>query len=349
MFHTAEDIANDMVAAGIDRVDAEALVAHARPAVWLETCKVDEEGGIPLGATKLGGCPDLPKGHVWPVRSPLQNAAKRAQHYRETAGQADRIWSWATPEQRERFRLNALARALAVESELPLPFVGQINLAEMWACGPLDPDFPRYGLLSLFYDVSEQPWGYDPRDRLGFAVLFHEAERGQLARFEEPVALRTLPEDYRHPPVACTAHACMTPLPMDTAQYTTLDLPETLTDQLRDWWSDGNRLYASEQGQDQDWRCHHVGGWPTPIQGDMQTKCALVHAGHYCGDGKAYEDPALEAVRASATEWLLLAQIGTDNKSNMHWGDDGQLYLWVRRDDAIARRFANAHLVLQCY
>jgi uncharacterized protein YwqG len=32
----------------------------------------------------------------------------------------------------------------------------------------------------------------------------------------------------------------------------------------------------------------------------------------------------------------------------MGWGDEGQLYLWMRRDDLRARRFDRARLVLQC-
>ena len=58
---------------------------------------------------------------------------------------------------------------------------------------------------------------------------------------------------------------------------------------------------------------------------------------------------ALQEVRDTATQWLLLMQIGTDEKAGMGWGDDGQLYLWIRRDDLRAQRFDQARLVLQCY
>jgi len=82
----------------------------------------------------------------------------------------------------------------------------------------------------------------------------------------------------------------------------------------------------------------------------MQTECALVHAGHYCGNGDAYHDPTLAAVRATATDWLLLVQIGTDaSKGSMMWGDSGQLYVRIRRDDLRARRFEKASLIQQCH
>ena len=104
---------------------------------------------------------------------------------------------------------------------------------------------------------------------------------------------------------------------------------------------------ASNDGEDAC--CHRISGWPTPVQGDMQTECALVAAGHYCGSGQSYQDPALQSVRDSAGDWLLLLQLGTDEKLGMNWGDDGQLYIWIRREDLRARRFDQARLVLQCH
>ena len=81
----------------------------------------------------------------------------------------------------------------------------------------------------------------------------------------------------------------------------------------------------------------------------MQLQCALVAAGRYCGAPDAYHDPALAQLRATAKDWLLLAQIGSDAGAGVMWGDSGCLYLWIKRDDLIARRFEAAHLILQCY
>ena len=81
----------------------------------------------------------------------------------------------------------------------------------------------------------------------------------------------------------------------------------------------------------------------------MQIECALVSAGHSTGDAKAYRDPAMQSIRNTAPEWLLLAQIGTDEKANMMWGDSGQLYVWIRREELRARNFNKARIILQCY
>jgi uncharacterized protein YwqG len=80
----------------------------------------------------------------------------------------------------------------------------------------------------------------------------------------------------------------------------------------------------------------------------MQSECALVAAGYGCGKWNS-DDARAEAARATADEWLLLAQIGTDRGAGIMWGDDGQLYLWIRRQDLVARRFEKARLILQCY
>ena len=44
----------------------------------------------------------------------------------------------------------------------PIDFLLQINLEEV---SPLDKtdSLPRSGLLSFFYDLAEQPWGFDPK------------------------------------------------------------------------------------------------------------------------------------------------------------------------------------------
>jgi hypothetical protein len=49
----------------------------------------------------------------------------------------------------------------------------------------------------------------------------------------------------------------------------------------------------------------------------MQTKCALVAAGFYCGNGDAHPASETETVRATAGEWLLLAQTGSNTEAEM--------------------------------
>lgn len=327
---------------------ARQLAAQSKPAVWLQTRQVEVEDEIPLAATKLGGRPDLTAETPWPQRHPYPDTHKRVQSHREDSVAPDSRWRWATPEQAQKIRTEALQHIARLESVFPLHFLAQINFAQVWAAGPVDEDMPRSGLLSVFYDMAEQPWGYDPTDACALALVWSE-DGAPMQRRQQPEALQAMDDEWQIKPAACTLHACQTPLPMESAQWSALqlELTEEQGDDFVEWWFDEAENGASNDGEDAC--CHRISGWPTPVQGDMQTECALVAAGHYCGSGQSYQDPALQSVRDSAGDWLLLLQLGTDEKLGMNWGDDGQLYIWIRREDLRARRFDQARLVLQCH
>lgn len=298
-------------------------------------------------APKLGGCPDLPAGVAWPERGRYPDHEQRVKPHREDSLAPDSRWRWARPEQVQLFRKEALQHVARLESTFPLSFVAQINFAEARSAGTLDADFPESGLLSVFYDLMEQPWGFDPADACALKLIFSEGD-AELERRPQPPALLELPDHCQLAPMACELHACVTALPLESAQWGSqgLALDEERRDRFVEWWFDDAQNAASSGGEDSG--CHRIGGWPTPVQGDMQTECALVAAGHYCGNGDAYADEATRAVRDTARQWLLLLQIGSDEKGGMGWGDAGQVYLWMRRDDLRARRFDRARLVLQC-
>lgn len=60
----------DEVAAALRKlslsVPPDALVAHVRPAIALEAGAARKK--LPVGSSKLGGCPDLPPGMAWPKK-----------------------------------------------------------------------------------------------------------------------------------------------------------------------------------------------------------------------------------------------------------------------------------------
>ena len=102
--------------------------------------------------------------------------------------------------------------------------------------------------------------------------------------------------------------------------------------------------------QDEYALSHKLLGHSENIQGDMELECQLVTNGLYCGDPSGYQDPRAAALIAGAADWVLLLQIDSDEDNcGMMWGDSGRIYLWIRREDLQARRFAQAHLILQCY
>jgi uncharacterized protein YwqG len=342
VFTSEDQIATALIAEGLEAQDAQRIAEQARPCVWLETNSVVDEAQIPLGATKIGGRPDLPAGQDWPMRPPYP-VGEHAARYREELADP-KAWSWATPEQREEFRRDYEQTIEVIGKPFPLSFIAQINLAHSWRAGPLDPDFPKAGLLSIFYDTFEQLWGFGQADHIGSVVLFHAADAATLTRWDPPGELTSVKRYVPFAPLICHAQACLTPIPRDTPQFGNLNLRREAADAYSEWWSKDANMYGSQDGA--DWKCHRVGGWPTPIQSDMQSDCALVAAGFQQSDALR---PETETARATAGEWLLLAQIGTDEGAQMMWGDSGQLYLWIRHEDLVAHRFDAARLILQCY
>ena len=77
---------------------------------------------------------------------------------------------------------------------------------------------------------------------------------------------------------------------------------------------------------------HRIGGYALPIQGSVEPEAA-----HVFHPGK--EEEAQAARKELASELVLLAQIDSDSRSGMGWGDAGRLYWMIRRDDLAAARF----------
>ena len=63
-----------------------------------------------------------------------------------------------------------------------LDFLLQVNLSDLSSNPTFT--FPGKGIMSFFYDVQEQPWGFDPKDLNGFRVL-HFPDIDSLRRTEE--------------------------------------------------------------------------------------------------------------------------------------------------------------------
>lgn len=214
----------------------------------------------------------------------------------------------------------------------PLAFWGQLDLAELHAAHGID-WLPERGSLAFFYDVEEMPWGFDPKDRGKWTVLHFDTTTG-----EPPL-----------PPVAEGALALdrvfLRPSKVDVLPDTQNDAAEALelTDAEWDAYADFRR------GVDPDEPAHQVGGFASPVQGDMmELECQLASNGVYVGDASGYESSEGRRLESGARDWRLLLQFDSDDDVGVMWGDCGMLYFWVREQDARAGRFDDVWLVLQC-
>lgn len=265
------------------------------------------------GGTRFGGAPDVPAGFTWPVFT----------------------GEWYGEEGKTR-------------KERPLSFLAQFDCAGL-AAYDADGLLPHTGLLSFFYEVETQRWGYDPKDA-GCARVFWFEDAAPLHRMEPPAALReehppyTLPDFGVFPPLKIALESV--PSLPGAADYICL-LPGLAPG---DW-----ARFEKERamfGMEPEGQISKLLGWPDVIQSNMTTECELVSRGYYLGDAWADVPDAeiREAERSSFEGWRLLFQLDSLQKDgvDLMFGDCGRIYFYIRTEDLKARRFDRTWLILQC-
>jgi uncharacterized protein YwqG len=214
-------------------------------------------------------------------------------------------------------------------SEKPLDFIAAIDCAEMQNALNID-WLPTDGALLFFYDMKNQPWGYDPKDQGGWAVVHvpHQLPCRDVAPFQSEKSRRAI----RFRPFES--------LPSwERPAIEQLDM----TDEEGDTYCDlCDGLFEQNPK-------HQLIGFPSPVQGDhMELESQLASNGIYCGNEKGYKSPEAKRLEAGAAEWRLLLQIDSDDALDFMWGDAGVLYFWIREEDARNRNFSKTWLTCQC-
>lgn len=267
----------------------------------IDTRFVSHSEQLAVGASKFGGRPDVPADFVWPV------------------------FETNTPEDDQ-------------VKERPLAFLAQFDCAQLAA---LDKEelLPHEGVLSFFYELGSQRWGYDPKDR-GCAQVFWF--KGTLAPAEFPAELE---EEFRLPELAAElSGAADAPDFQDACPA--LEYP---------WTANDYRIFDQarrELGMDYPANRSQLLGWPDIIQNNMTLQCELISRGHYLGG--SWENIPMEersALRTpSVREWQLLFQLDTVENGDFElmFGDCGRIYFYIRREDLAQRRFDRVWLIQQC-
>lgn len=254
------------------------------------------------GETRFGGAPDVPADFVWPVY--------------ESAGLGD-------DEVKPR----------------PLSFIAQFNCARL-ARFDAEKLLPSGGLLSFFYEMESQAWGYDPKDE-GCARVFWFEDASSLEPAEFPEDLQ---EDYRFPAMAIAAEA--------EESYPGWEDMSVGRETADGEWDRFEEIQAQVGAVEPDNRSKLL-GWPDVIQNNMTVECELVSRGYYLGGtwDKVKEKDRREAEETSLDRWQLLFQLDTVEQGDdfeLMFGDCGRLYFYIPREDLAARRFDRVWLILQC-
>ena len=197
----------------------------------------------------------------------------------------------------------------------PLGLLIPIRCADLAGLG-VSELLPRSGMLYFFYDVSAQPWGFDPHDRGGARVLYSEVD-DRLARAPLPVGVE-------YADVLLPAYA------LDLRAFQSLPV-WTFEAEERFGLTDEDGVYFQFIDAFHDLIGHgrprnQLLGYPDTIQNDMKLECQLVSNGIHCGYPSGFQNPRRKLLEPGATQWRLLLQFDTDEEAGILWGDAGMVY-----------------------
>ena len=207
-----------------------------------------------------------------------------------------------------------------------LVFLACLDLAEIAATDAID-WLPAAGRLLFFIDTDDAPSGYDPDERGRWAVLHvPPVDTGNTSGHA------TLPRTH-------VAFTRFDSLP-DGQRFDELGID--LIDEEVDRLVDGYLNRIAELGQ------HQVGGYPRPIQDDqMELDVQLAANGIASASNAAHESEAGRRLATGAKDWRLLLQLASDKELGVTWSDLGDLYFWIREEDARNSNFGAVWIILQ--
>lgn len=315
--------------AGLGR-HAELIQRLAKPSIRLIASRIAEGESLPVGASRIGGTPDLPEGMKWARSTDTES------HF---AGWNNRSEEPLTP---------------------ALPFLAQINFAETASLHVPNSPLPTSGFLFAWMDLDRATWQLRYAEA-GVTELIPSAfpdgmpEDRQYPTFRLVHRLEvTLPYYGSHGTIGGG-------LGEDSnlgSFFDSLDpesIPGMLThdeeeryDQLRL----ATRL-TTPRGGVPEADSHRLLGNADIVQNPMILDCE-VRASDFPYDYPTLcdvSDPLTQRLISQTrdSEWTLLLQIDSvSSTNNMMWGDGGTHYWWIKRDDMLRCDFSNVQYDFQC-
>ena len=344
---TRDELLRSLGETDLPKETVQHLANQARPALLLRTVPAEARSHA-LGASRLGGSPDLPAGTAWPERPPYPDAAKRAAVHRREAQRwlddSKKPTPWMTQEQGEAYSRQSAAHADAVERSFPLAFFGQFDLASLSRHEGFDPMLPKEGRLLVFYDFWEMPEEFTPEAAVGWRVIWDTAPADALTRAPIPEALGAISDESWtsvFKPAVLAATPIVTPIPLNDKGWDAFDLADgDAYEAYQDWFSEFGT--PDENGGEN----HQLGGYPRTLQNGLQARSQLAANGVHCGRVEDWKTPEAQALLPGAKSWRLLLQIGVDANAGMT--GPGAYYVIIRDEDLAARRFERARVTYQC-
>lgn len=218
---------------------------------------------------------------------------------------------------------------------VPMAFMGQLRLQDVATYDP-DARLPHAGMLYFFYEAEEQTWGFDPKDRGNWKVIYYDGDLDALHPASPPASL---PETSRFRCCRATFSLEVSLPPYESVSVERLGLSD----------SERDTYVGLLDSLDRKEPIHRLLGYPDAIQGDMQRECQFASNGVYLGNSRSLSDTGPKTLEKGIADWQLLLQIDSDDGLGTMWGDAGRIYFWIHEQDLKKRDFSKVWLVLQCY
>lgn len=222
-----------------------------------------------------------------------------------------------------------------IKASRPLSFIAQINLSEV-ATLDVDNKLPHSGFLYFFYELNTMKWGFAPEDNGCARVFYCDNAANQLSATDYPFDLNS---DYYVP-------EC----PIAFSRARSFPQFEEFGDTIQVTWDDYE--YAAKANnidiEHSTKNLFKLLGYANLIQGSILWECAMIESGYTSDDWKTMSENSKKEIYAKESKWMLLAQFDTISDSIM-FGDHGQIYFYIQKEDLNKGCFDNVHLSLQCY
>jgi uncharacterized protein YwqG len=227
------------------------------------------------------------------------------------------------------------------EGHGPLSFIAALDCEEV-PNEEMDIPFPESGTLNFFYfnGVGDDTVQYlDPDSVAEGTRVIYVADDADAAIRATPEGLEAFPRVLLGGEMIATAPdnenaaliAAYGGVQNDPDAY--VEFPYT---------DDGDGFYDMMTTFRRDHSPHHrIGGYALPVQGAVEKEAAHAYV-------PGTSDEATAERREVASRLVLIAQIDSDSRAAMEWGDNGRLYWLIQREDLAAGRFDKATFTWQC-
>ncbi|MGE6257081.1 YwqG family protein [Heyndrickxia sporothermodurans] len=213
-----------------------------------------------------------------------------------------------------------------------LTFLAQLNLQEVEVFDQKQL-LPKKGFLYFFYDIEEQPWGFDTDDHDAYKVLYFDGDVNELKRTPYPKET----EDY-------------SPLPSYKINFEEIfTFPEEFDgggfneEESENYYEFRSSVVeTNHENELSTYPMHYMLGEPYNIQNNVFEEIVYY-------DNKEKLDWYSKELNEASNQMVLLFQMDSDDDLNVMWGDAGIIYFCINKEDLKNQKFAQTKFILQCY